>query len=1038
MKSSKKRLVKKIFANVTVGLFIFVYFANSIAGQFKGQINSFLGTSTVKTVTEGGSDAEEGEYPRYFESEFNSVADLKAAGLAKVEEIEGEGAVLMKNNGILPLKETEVSLFGATAISPVYGGTGSGAVDTSDSPSYVDAMTRSGLSVTNESLLDWYQEEELGREFSSSGDEINEARWKSIAKSDAASDFGKGEVAVFVVGRVGGEANDLKSTNHLDGGENPLGADVPENADYLMLNKNELGILKGLKELKDEGKISGIVLLINSANPISAAFVNDEAYGIDAALWIGSVGQTGLYAVGDILSGKINPSGSMPDTWWTNNLLDPAMANFGIYTYTNAGDYSFASSPAKFTSYVVYQEGIYVGYRYTETRYEDVVMGTAGAGDYKYEDVVAYPFGFGLSYTNFELSEMKTEKTGEGADTAYEVSVTVTNTGDVAGKKAVQIYAQQPYTDYDKENGIEKPAVELVGYGKTELLNPGDSETVTVSVPEYFLTSYDATGTGVYILDEGDYYLTAAENAHQAANNILAAKGFSSADGMDADGNAELTEKLTYAFDAESYAAAYGTGNPVSSLFASADINRYEGKGDNSVVYLSRNDWEGTLMLWSDDNEDGENDNFVKLSMTDKMYEDTILDDADIPENDDNWPVMGSEETDYNIIQLRSDADGQPLDFNAPEWQQLLDQLTYDDMARLCAVGLRMTVSLESVGKPETLDHNGPSGVTQKYSAGPNGYANQTNDPDKELTGTCYPCNGIVAATMNDKLVEEMGELIGEDCMWAGYAGFYGSGLNIHRTPYAGRVFEYYSEDGNLTGLIDAYETRGIQSKGVYVYNKHFVLNDQELQRQGLGTWCNEQAMREIYLRAFELPIVMADAKCVMTAFNRIGPVWSGADHNLLTGWLRGEAGMTGFAVTDMYEGDYMSKPHEVLAGNDIPDNFPGTTGTGANTSSGDNLGFEFADYGPEGSKPNAQVARALRESSHRILYTVVQSRGMDGISPNTKIVSVTPWWQMALNIAQISLGILSAAAVVLLILDMVPRKDKPDSGKKKKEAKKA
>lgn len=294
------------------------------------------------------------------------------------------------------------------------------------------------------------------------------------------------------------------------------------------------------------------------------------------------------------------------------------------------------------------------------------------------------------------------------------------------------------------------------------------------------------------------------------------------------------------------------------------------------------------------------------------------------------------------------DADGNKIAFDDPLWEDLLDQLTYDDMARLCAVGLRMTVSLESIGKPETLDHNGPSGVTQKYSAGPNGYANQNNDPDKNMTGTCFPCNGIIAATMNDKLAQEVGEIIGEDAMWAGYAGFYGSGVNIHRTPYAGRVFEYYSEDGVLTGLIDTYETIGIQSKGVYVYNKHFVLNDQELQRQGLGTWCNEQAMREIYLRAFELPIVFADAKCVMTAFNRIGAVWSGACHELLTGWLRGEAGMSGHAVTDMYEGDYMSKPHEVLAGNDIPDNFPGTTGTNTTGASTTNLGFEFADYGPD------------------------------------------------------------------------------------------
>lgn len=1019
MKPSAKRLVKKIFANVSIALLIVVYFANSLAGQFSGQINSFLKTSTTKIVsTDGGT-----EYARYYETAFDSVAALKAAGLTKAEEVEGEGAVLLKNNGLLPLTTTQVSLFGATARSPVYGGTGSGAVNTADAPTYVDALERSGLTVVNASLMDWYKSEEYGREFSSGGDAINEAKWSKIAKSDAASDFGNGEVAIFVIGRVGGEANDLKSVNHTDGGVNPLGADVDGNSDYLMLNKEELGILSGLKELKDAGKLGGIIVLFNSANPVSAAFLNDEEYGVDAALWIGSVGQTGLYAVGDLLSGKINPSGSLPDTWWTNNLLDPTMANFGTYTYTNANDYSFVSSPSKYTSYVVYQEGIYVGYRYTETRYEDVVLGTARTGDFRYDDVVAYPFGYGLSYTSFAMSDMNVSKDGSGQDTEYTVTVTVTNIGNTAGKKAVQVYVQKPYTDYDRQNQIEKAAVELAGYGKTDILQPGASETVTVKIPEYFLASYDALGTGAFILEDGAYYITAASDSHEAINNILAAKGKTSEDGMTEDGDAALVYSTDYSFDTSTYAKAYGSGSDVTSLFASADVNRYEGKGSNSVTYLSRSDWEGTLMLWSDSNEDGENDNYVKLSMTDQMYKDVILDADDFPANDGQWPTMDSNETSYSLIQLLKDDDGNPLPYNDAKWDALLDQLTYDDMARLCAVGLRMTVSLESIGKPETLDHNGPSGVTQAYSAGTNGYANQTNDPDKGLTGTCYPCNGIVAATMNDKLVQEVGELIGEDAMWAGYAGFYGSGLNIHRTPYAGRVFEYYSEDGILTGLIDTYETIGIQSKGVYVYNKHFALNDQELQRQGLGTWCNEQAMREIYLRAFELPIVNADAKCVMTAFNRIGAVWSGACESLLTGWLRDEAGMTGFAVTDMYEGDYMSKPHEVLAGNDIPDNYPGTTGTNVSTSSSDNLGFEFADYGPKGSSPNAQVARALRESSHRILYTVLHSRGMDGIGENTMIVAVTPWWQTALNAAQIAFAILSVASIALLVMDMLPRK---------------
>lgn len=1010
-----KGLLKKILANVFVALFLFCFFASNIAGQFAGQINSFLNIETSVLV----SDDEDGtEYKRYFDSVYSSVSELKAAGLAMSKLVEAEGATLLKNNGILPLTGNEVSLFGASAVAPVYGGTGSGAVDTSGAPTFVDSLESAGLTVVNKALLSWYVSEEYGREFSPGKSGINEAKWSRITASPAAGTFGNGEVAVFVVGRIGGEASDLDVTNHQDGGTNPLQPDGIANSDYLMLNKQELGILAGLKQMKDNGLLSGIVVLINSANPISCAFLEDEAYGVDAAMWIGSVGQNGIYAIGELLTGEVNPSGSLPDTWWTNNLLNPAMANFGTYTYTNANDYSFSSNPSKYTSYVVYQEGIYVGYRYTETRYEDIVLGSANAGSYAYDDVVAFPFGHGLSYSTFSFSELSVTKNGTGIDTTYVVSVKVTNTGSVPGKKTVQIYAQKPYTTYDIANEIEKSAVDMVGYGKTSnVLNAGESEIVTVSVPEYFLTSYDALGTGAYILDEGTYYLTAAADSHEATNNILAAKGKTVADGMTANGNANLVSSIEYDFDAQTYSKAYGTGGDVVSLFADADVNRYEGSGSNHVTYLSRHDWEGTLRLWNDGNGDGNNDNYVTLAMTDAMYADSILNADDLPLNDNDWPVMGSNATHYILINLMD------AEYEDEKWDDLLDQLTYAELSRLCAVGLRMTVSLPSIVKPETLDHNGPSGVTQSYSAGPNGYANQSNDPDKNMTGTAYPCNGILAATMNDQLMESVGELIGEDAMWAGYAGWYGSGLNIHRTPYAGRVFEYYSEDGILTGLIDTHETIGVQSKGVYVYNKHFALNDQELQRQGLGTWSNEQAMREIYLRAFELPIVNADAKNVMTSFNRIGAVWAGANKNLVTEWLRGEAGMSGFAVTDMYEGDYMSKPHEVLAGNDIPDNYPGNTGTGV-ISGGTDLGFEFAAYGPDGETPNAQIAQAMRESAHRILYTVLHSRGMDGINLNTHIVEITPWWQVALLSLEIVFGVAAVGSITWVVFDIFRKKN--------------
>ena len=981
MKPSSKRTLKKAFLNITAGLCAIVFTGNVIAGECAGQINSALGTATSKVVSTLAEGETEG-YARYYESKYSSIAELKAAGEAKVREVEGEGIVLLKNdNNVLPLKEgSDVALVGVTILDPVYGGTGSGAVDANGAANYYDVMTQAGYNVVDKELLDYYVEKEAKR----NAHEIGEVKWSKVKKNNGDT-IGNGEDVIFVVGRVGGEGNDVTVT-----------IDDTLDDDYLKLNENELSVLEGLKELKDEGKIRSITMIINSANPMSVGFLNDEAYGVDAALWVGSVGQTGIYAVGDVISGKTNPSGSLPDTWWVDNQLNPVQNNFGSYTYADANNFDLGTNANKFNQYVVYQEGIYVGYKYTETRYEDVVMGTPNAGDFNYNSVVGYPFGYGLSYTTFSFSDMQVEKTGDGKETSYDVSVKVTNTGAAAGKKTVQVYAQKPYTEYDKQNGIEKAAVELAGYGKTALLQPGESEVVKVNVPEYFLTSYDATGTGVYILDEGHYYLTVADDSHAAANNILAAKGLTTENGMTAEGDASLTYGMDYTFNAETYATAYGTDNEVKSLFADADINRYEGKGDNSVVYYSRSNWAGTVTSGP-----------VQMTMTAQIAADAKLDDSDLPDATGvEFPTMGVSAN----LQLVNMMD---YDYDDPMWDIFMDQLTYEQMAKLCANGLRMTINIDEIGKPLTVDHNGPSGVTQKYSVGENGYAVQTNDPQKDIKGTCYPCNGIIAATFNDELIREVGELIGEDAMWAGYAGLYGTGLNIHRSPYAGRVFEYYSEDGTLTGLVDAAETLGIQSKGVYVYNKHFVLNDQENNRAGIGTWVNEQALRENYLRAFELPIVNADAKCVMTAFNRLGAQWAGAYTELLTDWLRGEAGMEGFAVTDMYDDTYMVKANEVVAGNDIPDNYVG-----------DDVS-QFAAYGPNGSTPNAAVAQALRTSSKRVLYTVLHSRGMDGISSNTQIVSVTPWWQMTLNIAQWTLTGLTALALLVLLLDMIPGKKK-------------
>ena len=998
MKPSTKRTLKKVFLNISAALLTIAYVGNLVAAENAGQINAFLGTSTSKTVKI--DETLEEDYPRYFESKFTSIADLKAAGLAKVQEVEAEGIVLLKNEGnTLPLAAgSEVSLFGITTIDPVYGGTGSGAVDAAGAPNYVDVFGKSGLTVKNTDLLDYYAEQKADENLGRNNYAIGEGAWKKVKKNlGDDNEQVEGTDAFFVIGRVGGEGSDMTRGAGKEDAAN-------DGEDYLTLNEDEMGMLEGLAGLKEDGVIRSITVIINSANPISTGFLFDEELGIDAAMWVGSVGQTGLYAVGDVVSGAVNPSGSLPDTWWMDNMANPVMNNFAAYTYDDFKTY-FPGGDTAFTKYVVYQEGIYLGYKYTETRYEDVVMGTPKAGKFDWSKTVSFPFGFGLSYSTFRLSDMEVTKSGEGQQTIYTVTVNVKNTGSAAGKKTVQIYAQKPYTDYDKANQIEKASVELVGYGKTQILQPGESETVTVTIPEYYLTSFDTYGTGAYILEDGTYFLTAAENSHAAVNNILSAKGYTPDDGMTAEGSDSLVYSFEQTFDKDTYAAAYGTGAEVTPLFADADMNRYEGAEGQTITYYSRSDWEGTVTPGA-----------VKLTMTARIAADVVLDDSDLPDGTGiEFPTMG-ENADLQLINMMD------FDYDDPMWDTFMDQLTFDQMAAITCTGLRETAAVQEIGKPYTVDHNGPSGVTQKYAylESGNGYAVVENDPDKNTKGTCYPCNGIVAATFNDQLVREVGELIGEDAMWAGYAGLYGTGLNIHRSPYSGRVFEYYSEDGMLTGLIDTAETLGIQSKGVYVYNKHFVLNDQEENRAGIGTWCNEQALREIYLRAFELPIVNADAKCVMTAYNRLGAQWSGAYYNLLTGWLRGEAGMSGFAVSDMYDYSYMVGANEIAAGNDIPDGELLTNG------------YSLKPYAQGGAAENAAVVQAMRESSKRVLYTVLHSRGMDGISSNMKVVSVTPWWQATLNYAEYTLMALTALAAILLILDIA------GIGKKeKKEAKK-
>ena len=900
---------------------------------------------------------------QYYTSDFNSAEEMVDYGLALTQQVEAEGAaLLMNNNNALPLAaDAKVSTFSNSSVNLVYGGTGSGNIDASTADTLRTALEKVGVTV-NPTLWDFYTVG-AGKDYarSKSGTVATASEVTAEVPWDVYTDDVKnsvaqyGDAAIVTLSRVGGEGADLAY------GE----------VNYLALDENEKAMLQNVAEMKKNGIVKKTIVLINSANALQVDFLKNNEYDIDAALWIGDVGISGINAVAEILTGKVNPSGSLVDTYCYDNFSAPAMWNFTPTTYEGYVEGGDVSAKAK--SYMIYQEGIYVGYKYYETRYEDFVTGNGNAGDYAYGDIVAYPFGYGMSYTNFDISDMNVSY--NAADDTYTVTVKVTNTGDMAGKKTVQVYVQSPYTDYDKQNGVEKSAVSLVGFGKTGMIEPGASETLSMTVNKRDIASYDTYGAGTYILDAGDYYFTAATDAHNAVNNILAAKGYTveSTNGkMTADGNADLTYTWTEdALDTTTYATSEN-GTAITNQLSCADPNLYEGV-DETVTWLSRSDWNGTLPTET-----------VKLTLTELLKKDlqeVRYDAADYESVE--MPTLGAK----NGVKLY---DMIGLDYNDPKWDELLDQMTFDEMNSLIGDAFHWTMPVKSVEAPGTRDENGPQGLTASLLG-----SNKT-----QLTATAFTSEDVMAATFNTEIMTEIGKVIGNNCLEANIACLYGPGNNIHRTPYGGRNFEYYSEDGFLSGMMSAYEVAAIQDKGVHVVMKHFALNDCEQDRIGLGVWVNEQAAREVYLKAFQAPVEVGNANGVMIAYTRWGAVWSGGNYGLVTGILRNEWGCEGMVITDNVLTQYVNGPDGVLAGVSIYDAM---------------MSF-VTDTLPK-YKNDPVIVTAMREACHHNLYAIANSCGMNGVGADTTIKVIRPTIVAAvIAVARVS-GILFVLGLILWIL---------------------
>ena len=838
-----------------------------------------------------------------------AVDDATTASKDITTRIEEEGIVLLENKeNALPLnteKNAKVNVFGQSSTAIVYGGAGSGASDETDNVTLQEGLKQAGFEV-NDDLTKFYEDHKTKKKgqnvFNLKGGDYNINEPATSEYSDKLiSDAKKfSDTAIVVFSRNGGEGGDLPmdmaSYTGGDAGKHYLELQSCEQEMLAMVEKN----------------FEHVIVLINSSNAMELGFLEDK--NVDAALWIGGPGSTGCVAVGEVLNGAINPSGRLVDTYAYDLTTAPAYYNAGDFTYTSNGEDTSEH-------YVEYAEGIYVGYRYYETRYVDNATGKCDED--AYGKAVQYPFGYGLSYTSFEQKITHHEV----KDGKINIEIEVKNTGKVAGKDVAQVYATAPYTN----GGIEKSFVELEGFAKTGVIEPGKSEKVTVSFDVEDMAAYDYVDQGCYVLEKGTYEIKLMNNAHDVLDSFT------------------YDVEDTIVYDENNARSSDKTAAVNTFDFAAGDVN-----------YVSRSDWEGTLPT----------ERVEKKEATAEILDQLNLDNINKlyvnPSNEGDKITTGAD----NGLTL-SDMAGVPYDDE--KWDKLLDELSVDEMAKLMGYGGFSTVEIASIGKVATIDIDGPAGLNALTS---------------DISGVQFPSEAVIGSTYNVDLVDEMGQTYAQEANAHGVVGLYAPGLNIHRTPFSGRNFEYYSEDPVLNGKLGAAMTRGCNSMGVYCYPKHFALNDQETNRSGVCVWSNEQAMREIYLKAFEIVVKEGNNHGLMSSYNRIGTVWSGGCEALLTDVLRGEWGFEGAVATDYANAKLLNADQALMAGGDLM-----LSTTGATLS--------------ERVTGSVEGQQKLRQAAKDVLYMVVNSRAY-----TDPVEMGFPYWILA----QVALNIVLMLLVVLRI----------------------
>lgn len=877
--------------------------------------------------------------------------EVIAKGNELCEDVEEEAIVLLKNDGTLPLKNvSKVNVFGWASTQPVLAGTGSGNVDTANAPTLTQTLENVGIE-SNPALIKKYTD------FKSSprnpGGYIYSVNWtlfepaiETYTDSDFASYSAFSDTAIMFISRLGGEDNDIPSH-------------------YLTISDTESKLLKKLGE-----NFSSVIVVINTCNAMELGFLNDE--GVNAAVSIGSPGQTGLHALASVLVGSVNPSGRTADIYAYDAKSAPSYGEnaFGSGSSTTGDAKTLGTGVREYADasnfyYIDYNEGIYVGYRYYETRY---ASGSSSRDESKdYYEVVQYPFGYGMSYSEFTW-EVVSSTPAEDFDVngKIEITVKVTNTSDVAGRDVVQCYYTPPY--YDGE--IEKAFVNLCAFEKTELIQPKGSATVTLSFDVRDMASYDYNnknddGKLGYTLDSGNYEVRIMKNSHELAG---------SADDF------VITYRLdeTKVFDTDEV-----SGNEIKNRFTGTDAEggiAADGSQEVSPVkFLSRNDWAGTFPNYKQQSR-----KMAEIVVPTKSYK---RDDTESDKLYSEFPVWG-EKNGMDISEMKN------ADFDDPRWEKLLNQVTLNEAIKLVEYGGYQTLAVASVGKTLVTDLDGPQGL------------NTQNVSTTKFQAAAYPSSTCLAQTFNKELAYKVGASVGAESRELGVSGWYAPGVNIHRSPYSGRNFEYYSEDPLLSGLIGGAVVKGAGDAGLYCYVKHFAVNDVETRRSvnGLYTWVNEQAAREIYLKPFEIIVKKAETKAMMSAFNRIGATWTGGSYALLTEILRGEWGFNGTVLTDYYISTaygYMNIDQGLRAGNDC-------WLTGVDTLA----------TAPYAKSKTAQWN--LRRATKNILYTYANYDTIEAVLPPPV------WWAY---IALIDLALLSGAAVyVYFSFFRKPKAKKQDS----------